>query len=156
MSEFNKKELTKEEKKQYKDLILNLSYFVNNFNNLEEKLIKEKIKGLSIIEIHLLDTISKNPMKTTTEIANKQNITVGALMTCLKKLYEKNYLERIEDEKDKRIVHLKVTELSKPILKIHEQIHTDFIDKLIKQTSFNSSCDVVANMVELLEAMKKR
>lgn len=72
-------------------------------------------------DVHILENIQKASDNSMSHIAARLMVTQGTLTTNVTKLIDKGYVERYQDEKDKRIKRLRVTEKAHDILQIHEQ-----------------------------------
>lgn len=108
--------------------------FVELFNYIlliEEKSLQEHGVALSMNEVHVLESIQKSDVDVMNAIAKKLNITQGTLTITIQRLMKKGYVERIQDEKDRRIFHLQLTSKAKEVLKIHEAIHEELIDGVL-------------------------
>ena len=78
-------------------------------------------------------------------------ITQGTLTTNVKSLVAKGYVERYKDEKDGRIVRLKVTEAAKKILKIHDEFHEQMIDKAIADLKLDENKVLIDSLKNILD-----
>lgn len=117
--------------------VLNL-LLVDMFNQiltLEENFLKTKGIPLSMSEVHTLEAIEKSDGKTMGEIAKRLRITQGTLSVNINRLTNKGYVYRVQDEKDRRIYRLKLTDKAIQILEIHDVFHEELIDELVKQLS---------------------
>lgn len=117
--------------------VLNL-LLVDMFNQiltLEENFLKSKGIPLSMSEVHTLEAIEKSDGKTMGEIAKRLRITQGTLSVNINRLTNKGYVYRVQDEKDRRIYRLKLTDKAIQILEIHDVFHDELIDELVKQLS---------------------
>lgn len=98
---------------------------------IEERNLKDKGVILSMNDVHIIENIEKGSDNSMSHLAGRMMVTQGTLTTNVAKLIDKGYVERYRDEKDKRIVRLRLTEQAKPILEIHEDFHKNLIDKAI-------------------------
>ena len=117
-------------------------FFVDVFNQIlykEEKIFENTAyEDLTIKECHVLEAIyilQMNDENTMTHIANKLNISVGALTTSIKTLIKKDYVERKVCEKDHRIIKIKLTQKGNDANKLHEEFHNKLIDCIMKSHS---------------------
>ena len=112
------KAMTKEEKAMYKKLWEHFNYVANLTMVIEERKMDTKlIPDLTIGEMHVLETVDRLNGKPMTKIANELKVTVGSLTIGVNRLVSKEYLLRIRDDKDHRIVNLSVTPKAKKVLK---------------------------------------
>ena len=98
---------------------------------IEERNLKKRGIKLSMNDVHILESIQKASDNSMSHIAARIMVTQGTLTPTVNKLIAKGYVERYQDEKDKRIKRLRITEKALPILAIHEQVHEEKIDKAI-------------------------
>ena len=86
---------------------------------IEERNLKKRGIKLSMNDVHILESIQKASDNSMSHIAARIMVTQGTLTTNVNKLIAKGYVERYQDEKDKRIKRLRITEKALPILAIH-------------------------------------
>ena len=117
-------------------------FFVETFNSIltqEEKIIENsEYCDLTIKECHVLEAISllkKENQNKMTNIANKINISVGALTTSIKTLLKKGYVERCISKDDHRIIYINLTSKGEAANKLHEEFHHKMIDCIFKSHS---------------------
>ena len=88
-------------------------YLVDVFNQMldieESSLAQSQFNDLSIKEMHAIEAIGMYSEHTTTEVANKLNVTVGTLTVAVNALVKKGYVVRLKSEADRRIVILGLT-----------------------------------------------
>ena len=101
--------------------------------DIEEKSLRSRgITDLSMNEMHTIEAIGYEDIKSMTETAEILRITVGTLTTSVNRLVKKGYVERLRDESDRRIVLIKLTENGKEVFKIHEQFHIEWWKSFLK------------------------
>ena len=98
---------------------------------IEERNLKKSGVKLSMNDVHILESIEKASDNSMSHIAARIMVTQGTLTINVNKLVSKGYVERYQDEKDKRIKRLRITDKALPILEIHEQFHEKMIDQAI-------------------------
>ncbi|MFV0379798.1 MAG: MarR family winged helix-turn-helix transcriptional regulator [Anaerorhabdus sp.] len=98
---------------------------------IEERNLKLQGVELSMNEVHLLENIQKTRDNSMSYLAGRLMVTQGTLTTNATRLIKKGYVSRYKDDKDKRVVRLKLCDKAMPILKIHEDFHHNLIDKAI-------------------------
>ncbi len=118
---------------------------------IEERNLKREGVGLTMSEVHLLESIDKASDNTMTHIANRSMITQGTLTTNVKKLVNKGLVERYRDEKDGRIVRLRVTDQAREILKIHDEFHKNFIDKAVEDLGIKETDVLMHSLSNILD-----
>lgn len=118
---------------------------------IEERNLKKQHVPLSISEVHLLESIDKASDNTMSHIARRSMITQGTLTTNVKRLAEKGYVERMKDEKDGRIVRLKVTDKARKILEIHEAFHHEMIDQAVEDLNLGEEKILMESLERIMK-----
>jgi len=106
--------------------------FLDIFNQvltLEQKMFEQDgtYRDISITETHVLEAIRKCDPPTMGNIAAKLRVTPGTLTSSINKLFEKEYVDRHRNEKDRRIVTLSLTEKGEAVFQLHEAFHRELI-----------------------------
>ena len=144
--------LNKEEKILYKKLEEAFTYVANMTMVIEEKTMDYKqIPDLTVSELHVVEMVNKNNNKPMTIIANKLNVTVGSLITCVNRLIQKDYLVRTRDEMDQRVILLSVTQKGKKVLKAHDKFHDDIIGLTLENVNLAQATKVMTQFAHILE-----
>lgn len=123
-------------KKQLNNLLVDL---FNQILILEEMNIREKGIDLSMTEIHVLDAIARSKNNTMSNVATKLMVTQGTLTVSTNKLIKNGYIEKYQDEKDKRVYRLKLTKKGKEIISIHDAFHSNMIEAAIKDLKLDDN-----------------
>ena len=146
------KSMTKEEKQMYKKLWEHFNYIANLTMVIEEKMMDTKqIADLTIGEMHVLETVDKYNGQPMTKIANALKVTVGSLTIGVNRLIAKDYLIRVRDEKDHRVVNLSVTPKAKKVLKLHDKFHEDILLGVLDGVTIRDATKVMAQFNRVLE-----
>lgn len=110
-------------------------FFVDTFNRilfLEEKWIKNAgLNDLSISEVHMLVAIGDRENKSMSSVAEQASLTNGTVTTMVKKLERKGYVARRQDEEDKRVVRVGLSESGQKALSLHQDFHKDMVSHII-------------------------
>lgn len=107
--------------KTINDVLVNL---INEIWRLEEKaIITEEFKDISNNDMHVIEAIGIGEGNNMSAIAKKLNVTVGTLTTAMNSLVNKKYVERKRSEKDKRVVHVRLTKKGEAAYRHHENYH---------------------------------
>ena len=109
----------------------------NQILTLEEDFLKNRGIELSMSEIHTLEAIDQSEGKTMGEVAGRLRITQGTLTVNVNRLTKKGYVYRTQDEKDRRIFRLKLTDKALGVLEVHAEFHEDLIDTLVSRLDPN-------------------
>ncbi len=92
---------------------------------IEEKNLRDQGVKLSMTEVHILEAIQKSESKMMSAVAKSLMVTQGTLTVSTSKLVKKGYVERVKDERDKRIVRLKLTDKVIAFFKISQSVICD-------------------------------
>lgn len=146
------KSMSKEEKQMYKKLWEHFNYVANLTMVIEEKMMDPKqINDLTIGEMHVIETVDKYNGQPMTKIANALKVTVGSLTIGVNRLIAKDYLIRVRDEKDHRVVNLSVTPKAKKVLKLHDKFHEDILLGVLDGVTIRDATKVMAQFNRVLE-----
>lgn len=146
------KSMSKDEKQMYKKLWEHFNYVANLTMVIEERMMDTKlIPDLTIGELHVLETVDKLNGKPMSKIANALKVTVGSLTIGVNRLVAKEYLLRIRDENDHRVVNLSVTPKAKKVLKIHDKFHEDILLGVLDGVTIRDATKVMAQFNRVLE-----
>ena len=136
---------------------------VNLFNlvlKLEEAAIRStSLRNLSITEVHTLVAIGTGRPRTMTHVANLLGIKVSTLTAAVNKLVRKGYVERLRDDRDRRIVRIRLTPEGVCTVKEHEGFHESMIREAIAQIpddelqQFISSIDNIQSFLMMKSGM---
>jgi DNA-binding MarR family transcriptional regulator len=90
-----------------------------------EETAKEKfdLSGLTLTQMHYLETISNLGNPNLTELAAAIKLSKPTVKVALDKLIEKNYVFKVRSDEDRRSAHLHLTEKGKQINKSHDLAH---------------------------------
>lgn len=82
-------------------------------------------------EIVVMMFLSNNPgLDSASDIAHFRNISKGLIAKSVESLCEKGYLETGKDEKDRRLVHLRLTKKSERVVERLKQCRREFAKEL--------------------------
>lgn len=123
---------------------------------IEEKNLRDQGVNLSMTEVHILEAIQKSESNMMSAIAKRLMVTQGTLTVSTSKLVKKGYVERVKDEKDKRIVRLTLTEKAESIIHIHDQFHEEMIEKLLNELELDKEEELIRSLKNLMKFFKER
>lgn len=123
---------------------------------IEEKNLRDQGVKLSMTEVHILEAIQKSESKMMSAVAKSLMVTQGTLTVSTSKLVKKGYVERVKDERDKRIVRLKLTDKANQVLEIHENFHEEMIDKLLNELDLHKEVELIQSLRNLMDFFKER
>ena len=121
---------------------------------IEEKNLRDQGVKLSMTEVHILEAIEKSESNMMSAIAKRLMVTQGTLTVSTSKLVKKGYVERVKDERDKRIVRLKLTEKAVSILDIHNLFHEEMIERLLNELELDKEVELIQSLRNLMEFFK--
>lgn len=111
-------------------------YLVDVFNQMmdieESALAQSQFSDLSIKEMHAIEAIGMYAQHTSTEVANKLNVTVGTLTVMVNNLVKKDYVERLKHPTDRRIVLLGLTSKGRLLYRAHRSFHKRLVKRTIQ------------------------
>ena len=112
---------------------------VDTFNEIlkieQLTLQREKIRDLSITEVHTLVAIGVEKKRTMSEVAAELKITTSTLTVSVNKLEKKGYVERLRLSDDRRVVHVRLTKRGQIICMGHLEFHKRMVLETIKGLS---------------------
>lgn len=122
---------------------------------IQEFALQENGIKLSISEVHTLEAIEKakedNKM---TDVAQLLNITASTLSINVNRLVKKGYIDKVQDEKDRRVVHLVLTNAAVNVLEVHHQFHKELIDSFFTDLHIDEDDVLLQSLERVLEHLK--
>lgn len=103
-------------------------------------------RGLSVIMFEINDGNN-----TPSGLAKKLNITTARIARALNTLESKCYIERINDENDKRKTYIKLTDIGEKYLEKEKNCRDKFLENIIK----GLSDDELESFINIFEKMAK-
>jgi DNA-binding MarR family transcriptional regulator len=106
----------------------NLEHIVSNLSNLfgkSEEEAKEQfhLQSLTHTQMHYLETINMLHNPNITELAGNLKLSKPTVKVAMDKLIERDFLYKIQSDKDRRSAHLHLTEKGKLINQMHDYSH---------------------------------
>lgn len=102
---------------------------VSKYNELEEQF--EKLNGLSTLEIGVINAVYHTPNIISKEICEQLKIPKTTLTSVIDRMEGRNYLKRVNSERDKRSFGLQLTEDGILAQKEHWQFEYVVCNKII-------------------------
>lgn len=121
----------------------------------ERNLIDQGVK-LSMTEVHILEAIEKSESNMMSAIAKRLMVTQGTLTVSTSKLVKKGYVERVKDDRDKRVVRLTLTEKAAHVLEIHNRFHEEMIEQLLNELELDKELELIQSLRNLMEFFKEK
>lgn len=123
---------------------------------IEEKNLRDQGVKLSMTEVHILEAIQKSESNMMSAIAKRLMVTQGTLTVSTSKLVKKGYVERVKDEKDKRIVRLTLTDKAESVMQMHNQFHEAMIEKLLNELELDKEEELINSLKNLMKFFKEK
>lgn len=115
-----------------------------------------EFSDISVTEIHTIEAIGINKLKSMSEIAAELEITVGTLTIAINNLVKKGYAERQKSENDRRVVRISLTKKGKLIHRLHEKFHCDMVLACIEDLTENETSVLVRSLNKLNNFFRDR
>lgn len=80
-------------------------------------------------EVHVITEIGENGVDNVSELSERLKITKGAVSQYLKKLEKKGFVERVQEQTDKRQFSVKLTEKGRELNRIHTKYDNEQYEK---------------------------
>jgi len=122
---------------------------------IEEKNLKDRGVKLTMHEVHTLESIQKTSDNSMTYVARRCMVAQSTLTSNVAKLEKKGFVIRYKDEKDKRITRVSITEKALEVLKIHDDFHTDMINKAVSDLGLDENVLLIDTLENILEYFRK-
>lgn len=102
-----------------------------NIMEIEEKcLITEEFKDISVNDMHIVEAVGMEELKSMSTVAKLMSVTTGTLTKSIDGLSDKGYVRRVRGKKDKRVVFVALTEKGKKAFYHHEAFHREMISHI--------------------------
>ncbi|QUB94994.1 MarR family transcriptional regulator [Leptotrichia sp. oral taxon 218] len=134
-----------------------LDQFYKTYYKIEEINLNQVIKCLTTTEIHVIEAIGQDKI-TMNELAEKLGITMGTASIAINKLNEKQFIERIRSDEDRRKVFVKLSKKGEMALNYHGNFHSTILEKItenIPKEELKAFVTTFETIVNNLEAVKK-
>lgn len=87
---------------------------------------------LTIAEADIISFLQNNPEKDTAgDIVELRRLSKGAVSKAVESLIQKSLLERTEDAKDRRKIHLALKPQAGPVMESINEVRKDFVDTVL-------------------------
>ena len=113
-----------------------LVYLFNHIMDIERnELITGEFSDITTNDMHIIEAVGLKGHRNMSAVAQQLGITVGTLTITINRLVKKGYVIRQRSEKDKRVVHLALSEKGQRAYAHHQQFHVQLIDGVIEHLS---------------------
>ena len=143
--------MTLERKKREKlnDLFVSIYEVIAKSEN--ESIQNGPFPDLSVAEIHTLAAIGRSGKSSMGDVAERLSVTMGTLSVSVKKLEARGYVERKNDENDRRLVLVSLTEKGRKAERLHRYFH----DIMIKRVTADMSEEEIEALEKALLVVKR-
>ena len=117
-------------KRSINELLVSL---FNHVMDMEAKtVITEEYSDITNNDMHIIEAIGVEEPRNMSEIARRLSVTVGTLTTNMNGLERKGYIRRERSEKDRRVVHVLLTDRGRKAFYHHQDFHKKMIKAIVK------------------------
>ena len=126
------------------------------FRSMKEKMsYTDKLTHLSVLQIHTLIFLKHNKKNSMSDIANYFHIELPSATSLVNKLCDQKLVKRYEDEKDRRLVMIALTEGGEALLKQVMCERKKKIKKILSYLSIKERKDLSTILVTLNNKLQK-
>ena len=126
---------------------------LRKINRLEAKMLRNsEFSELSIHDFLIIHSIGLYEFRTMSEIANKLDITPGALTPAVERLVKKGYLIRNHGEADRRLILIRLSATGELAFQEHARIRQEITQLLLESLSIEEG----TILLKALENFKQR
>lgn len=128
----------------------------NHILRIEEDSLKKSGVKLSMTEVHVLEAINLSNSKTMSSVANRLKVTLGTLTTSVNGLIRKGYVNKTQNQEDKRIFNLSLTSSGKEVIEIHDKFHKKMIESILDDLLLEEDDVLIQSLENISNYFKKR
>lgn len=122
--------MVKNTKRSINELLVSL---FNHVMDMETKaVITEEYSDITNNDMHIIEAIGVEEPRNMSVIAHRLSVTVSTLTTNMNGLERKGYIRRERSQKDKRVVHVMLTDKGKKAFYHHRDFHKKMIKAIVK------------------------
>ena len=129
------------------------SLLVDTFNailKVEERSLRVGLTDtVTVTEMHILDAIGDDGVRTVTELAAAAMVTVSTMTIAINRLEGKKLVERVRDTADRRVVRVRLTEAGRRIAYAHRRFHRRMA-RAVADGLEPGELDILAQAMEIL------
>ena len=108
-----------------------LSLIANSYSEAEKAVMEQY--GMTAIEVDVMLFLANNPQfDTAAEIVSVRRIAKSHVSMAVSKLTARGFLKKLRDEKDRKKIHLRITENASPMVRDAQQFQKDFRASILK------------------------
>lgn len=128
----------------------------NHILRIEQDTLRKQGVKLSMTEVHVLEAINLSDNKTMSSVASRLNVTLGTLTTSINGLIKKGCVIKTQNEVDRRVYNLSLTDKAFNILKIHDDFHEEMIQSLLDDLMIDEDEVLISSLENISNYFKKR
>jgi len=113
------------------------------------------MKNLTPQEIHTISLVGRLGSPRMSDIARRGHVTRGAVSIMIGKLEKKGYVKRARDDKDLRVVHVKLTARGMTVDQDHRKYHKRINARIMTALTESEKRDVEKLMRKMVAALTK-
>lgn len=126
------------------------------FRLMKEKMsYTDKLTHLSILQIQTLIFLNHNKNVSMSDIAGYFHIELPSATSLLNKLYDQKLVERYEDQEDRRLVMIALTDEGKILVKQAMRERRKKLEKILSYLSEKEKLDLLAILTTLNNRLQK-
>jgi len=111
------------------------------------------LKNLTMQEIHTVSFIRRLGTPRMSDLARRGHVTLGTMTVMVTKLVDKGYVRRTRDDKDRRVVRVKLTARGRRADKLHMEYHKEFMDKILGALTESEQQQLVRLVKKIMAAL---
>lgn len=136
------------------DIIELLSFSNRAFYYLDRD---EKIcYGLTLTQCLVLQTAFGNGRITMSQLSNKMHLTTSTMTRVVSNLVKNDYLKRKDDEKDRRIIYIALTEKGRDMALKLKECERKYRRELLNRIPKEKLPEIKSSLILLLNAIRER
>lgn len=122
----------------------------------QEAIASKGFQDISIKEVHTIEAIGIEKLKSMSKIASELRITVGTLTTAISNLVKKGYVNRKKSELDRRVIKVSLTKKGELVYRLHEKFHKDMVSSCVENLTEKEMVVLVKSLDKLINFFRKK
>lgn len=118
---------------------------------LNKQKMEKALEEYKASEVHCIEYIGQHKDPNVTKLAEHFYMTRGAISKVMKKLIQKNLVERYQKPENKKEIYFKLTSEGKAVYKTHEKLHKEFEarDEVVFESVTEEQFDNMLHFIEM-------
>lgn len=143
---------------------ISLSAFADNLNEIMpvimkgfgRRLVKELYKGnITLPQFFILESLYRESESRMTDLARCMNVSTAAMTGLVGRLVRDNYIERIHDNADRRIIKVKLTAAGNDLVKRVNQRRRQMVIGIFGKISESDRSDYLRILTQIKDILTK-